>query len=69
MLMAKQEEVQQSALGAWAQGLHPAMAAYLELHIRRDHILEDALHQVPAPRLQLPAPHSADPRGQDSQGS
>ncbi|KAJ9515135.1 hypothetical protein QJQ45_028940 [Haematococcus lacustris] len=34
------------AFFAGRQGVHPVMVAYLDIHVRRDHILHDALEQI-----------------------
>lgn len=38
--------VQDSALSALFNGIHPGMVSYLDINIRRDHIREDAMNQL-----------------------
>ncbi|DBA87172.1 TPA: hypothetical protein ACH3X2_005178 [Trebouxia sp. C0005] len=45
-LLTKQHQVQASAIQALFQGVHPVMVQYLDVRIRRTHVLQDAMNQL-----------------------
>lgn len=45
-VILKSMAVQESAVGALFQGIHPGMVTFLDINIRREHIREDAVHQL-----------------------
>eukprot|EP00803_Ostreobium_quekettii_P009976 evm.model.scf_2796.2 EVM.evm.TU.scf_2796.2 scf_2796:5567-19194(-) len=49
--LQKQHQVQSSAIQALFQGVPPAYVTFLEVRIRRDHILYDSLSQIRSRRL------------------
>jgi len=44
--MQKQHVVQSSAISAMMQGIHPSLMVFLDIQVRRPHILQDALSQL-----------------------
>ncbi|KAL3150237.1 hypothetical protein ABBQ32_000095 [Trebouxia sp. C0010 RCD-2024] len=45
-LLQKQHQMQALTIQALFQGIHPAMLQYLDVRIRRTHVLQDALNQL-----------------------
>lgn len=45
-MFQQHQKIQESQLRAFFEGIPPALVTFLEIHIRRDHILEDTLKQI-----------------------